>query len=164
MFAGSVRDNIALANPGLDLEKIRRAARLAEIDDFIAGLPMGYETPLAEMAGNLSGGQRQRLCLARALAHEPRVLILDEATSELDVETEAKIQRNLAGLSCTRVVAAHRLSTVRAADLIVVLDDGRIVEAGTHDELVDLNGVYAGLVQWQGEATVRRGDYPMERA
>ncbi|MCG6963515.1 MAG: peptidase domain-containing ABC transporter, partial [Acidobacteria bacterium] len=150
LFGGTVRRNISLVDPGMSLDRVRRAARLAEIDEFIQGLPMGYETPLAEMAGNLSGGQRQRLCLARALAHEPDVLILDEATSELDAETEARILKNLERLPCTRVVAAHRFSAIRTADVIVVLDKGRVMEMGSHKDLLRLNGEYAALVQWQG--------------
>ena len=115
-------------------------------------MPMGYDTMLADSGSSLSGGQRQRIALARALVGRPKVLILDEATSALDAVTEQKIQRNLRGLRATRIVAAHRLSTVRDADLILVLDQGHTVESGTHAELVLRDGLYRQLVSAQLES------------
>lgn len=149
LFNDTVRSNIALNAPEMPFEKVRRAAEEAAISDEIEAMPMGYETLLSEMANNLSGGQRQRLCIARALAHEPKILLLDEATSELDTRTEGIIHRNLDRMNCTRVVIAHRMSTVRNADRIVVLDGGRIVEEGTHQELVSREGLYAQLAEAQ---------------
>jgi len=149
LFGSSIRANIALQDPDLPMEQIVEAARLAEIDDEIRALPMGYETVLADGGTSLSGGQRQRIALARALVGRPRVLILDEATSALDAVTEQKVQRNLRGLEMTSIVAAHRLSTIRDADLILVLENGHVVEAGTHDELVDRPGVYRELAEAQ---------------
>ncbi|BAY34054.1 ABC transporter-related protein [Nostoc carneum NIES-2107] len=130
----------------LALEKIMAAAKLAAIHDDIMQMPMGYETRLAEGGSGLSGGQRQRLALARALAHQPAILLLDEATSHLDVVTESLIEQNLHHLSCTRIAIAHRLSTIRNADKILVLDQGTIVEQGSHEELLSLNGYYASLI------------------
>ena len=149
LFSGSIRRNIAANDPDLPLEQIVAAAQLAAIHDEIIQMPMGYETVIAEGGIDLAGGQRQRLALARALAHRPAILLLDEATSHLDVMTEAAVDRNLSDLACTRVVIAHRLSTVRNADLILVLDQGVVVERGDHDTLLAMGGVYAALVRDQ---------------
>ena len=146
VFGTSVRDNIALTAPGIAQDDVARAARLACIDEDILAMAMGYATVLVEGGASLSGGQRQRLVLARALAHRPSVLLLDEATSALDTVTEAAVYRNLASLDSTAIVIAHRLSTITRADLIVVMDGGKVVEQGTHDELLALAGHYQELV------------------
>ena len=114
-------------------------------------MPMGYDTIVTEGGGSLSGGQRQRLAIARALVHDPSILLLDEATSELDTITERAVHRNLAELRCTRIVIAHRLSTVRDADRILVMDGGRIVEQGVHEQLIARGGYYAKLVEGSGK-------------
>ena len=146
IFSGSIRDNLLFGEKEIPVEGLTRCARLAAIDEEIARLPMGYQTYLAERGSGLSGGQRQRIALARALAHVPRILLLDEATSHLDTVTERRIHERLRELRCTRIVIAHRLSTVRDADRILVLENGAIVEAGTHDELIRANGPYAELL------------------
>jgi len=147
LFHGSVRDNLRFGRPDADDEALWRALEAAEARAFVEALPEGIDTLVGERGQKLSGGQRQRLALARAILKDPPVLVLDEATSAVDNETEAAIQRSLEGLTRgrTTVVIAHRLSTVRHADEIVVLDAGRVVERGRHDELVALGGVYAGL-------------------
>jgi ABC-type bacteriocin/lantibiotic exporter with double-glycine peptidase domain len=146
LFSGSIRQNIAFNDPSLSLEQVLEAARLAAIHDEIIQMPMSYETMVAEGGSGLSGGQRQRLSLARALAHQPAVLLLDEATSHLDTVTERLVDENLKQIPCTRIAIAHRLSTVRNADMILVLDRGTIVEQGSHEELLVQTGHYAALV------------------
>jgi ATP-binding cassette subfamily B protein len=151
LFATSVRDNIAFGDPSMSLEQVREAARLACVDDDVMAMPLGYDTVLADAGASLSGGQRQRVALARALAARPTVLLLDEATSHLDAVTEAAVHRNLGLLGCTTVVVAHRLSTVVHADAILVVDEGRVVERGTHRRLLAKRGAYHALVTGQLE-------------
>ncbi|MEZ4730638.1 MAG: peptidase domain-containing ABC transporter [Caldilineaceae bacterium] len=146
LFSGSIRQNLTFGLNDLSVEQMVEATRLACIDRDIAHMPMDFETMVAEGGAGLSGGQRQRLALARALARTPAILLLDEATSHLDTTTEQQIEQHLRNLGCTQVVIAHRLSTVRNADLILVLENGRIVEQGNHDELLTLGGLYAELV------------------
>jgi ATP-binding cassette, subfamily B, bacterial HlyB/CyaB len=151
LFGSTIRENLSMSNPDARLEEIIEAAKLAGADSFIRSLPMGYETQIGEGGGLLSGGQRQRLTIARALLRNPRVLILDEATSNLDAESEQIIQTNLNRIrhTLTTVIIAHRLSTVRSADSILVLDRGVLVEQGTHDELMQKRGHYFYLNQQQ---------------
>ncbi len=153
IFSGSILDNIALADEKPDLERARQAARIACIDDFFDGLPMGYHTKLGVAGLELSGGQKQRLFIARAVYKDPQVLFLDEATSSLDANNEAQIVHRLAEYNKGRtvVVAAHRLSTVRHADNIIYMEKGKIVEMGTHEELVARRGAYFRLVKEQLE-------------
>jgi ATP-binding cassette subfamily B protein len=147
LFHGTVRENILYGSWDADTEEVERAARLAEAHDFIQQLPDRYDTVVGERGQKLSGGQRQRIAIARAILKDPPVLILDEATSAVDNETEAAIQRSLEHISRDRttIAIAHRLSTIRAADEICVLERGRVIELGTHDELIDLGGLYAAL-------------------
>jgi ATP-binding cassette, subfamily B, bacterial len=147
LFDGTVADNLRYGAPDADLDALRRAAELAEAHEFVAALPHGYDTPVGERGVKLSGGQRQRLTIARALVRDPAILVLDEATSAVDNETEAAIQRSLMRVAHDRttIVIAHRLSTIRHADRIHVMDRGVVAEVGTHEELVALGGRYAAL-------------------
>ncbi|MBW4509366.1 MAG: peptidase domain-containing ABC transporter [Scytonematopsis contorta HA4267-MV1] len=151
LFGGTIRENLSIAHPEADLEEIIEAARFAGADEFIKQMPMGYESQIGEGGGMLSGGQRQRLAIARALLGNPRFVIFDEATSHLDSESERIIQNNLKTIlkGRTSLIIAHRLSTVRNADLILVLDRGVLVESGTHNELIAKKGHYYHLNQQQ---------------
>jgi ATP-binding cassette subfamily B protein len=151
LFSGTIRDNIAYARPDASLDEIVSVARAAAAHDFIMDFPLGYATPVGERGSTLSGGQKQRIAIARALLTDPRILILDDSTSSVDVATEYQIQQALDQLMVGRTsfVIAQRISTVRNADQILVLDKGRIAARGTHEELLESSEIYADIYSSQ---------------
>jgi ATP-binding cassette subfamily B protein len=159
LFHGTVADNIAYGVPDAKPEEIVAAAKAANAHDFIVNLPYGYDTHVGERGQLLSGGERQRVSIARAILKNPRILILDEATSSVDTETEMLIQQALERLVSNRTTfaIAHRLSTLRKADKIIVLEHGKLVEIGTHDDLLDGRGLYSRLCKLQSELSKVRG-------
>ena len=163
LFNDTIRYNIGYAKPGATDEEINRAARLAHIDEFIAGLPEGYDTLVGERGLKLSGGEKQRVAIARVILKDPGILLLDEATSALDSHTEKEIQSNLSELARgrTTIVIAHRLSTVQDADEIIVLEQGQVIERGSHNALLKADGAYAAL--WHKQASGGEGAEPDEK-
>ncbi len=159
LFQGDIYSNIVISAPELTLEDAWKAAEKAGIADDIREMPMGMHTYISEGQGGISGGQKQRIMIARAIAPNPKLLLLDEATSALDNKTQRQVSEALDAMGCTRVVIAHRLSTIRHCDRILVLDGGKIVEDGTYEELIALNGMFADLVERQrldrGDAEVK---------
>lgn len=156
LFSESVAMNIRMGNPEASDEDVIAAAKAANAHEFISNLPNGYDTPVGEKGVKLSGGQKQRLAIARVFLKHPPIIILDEATSALDLESEAMIQDSLARLTKgrTTLIVAHRLSTITDADKIVVVDNGRIMETGTHEELMRHRGAYYDLYMIQDLAVV----------
>src|ERR1044072_1317412 len=151
LFNDTVFNNIAFGKPGATLEEVQEAARIANAHDFIMGTEHGYQTNIGDKGVKLSGGQRQRICIARAVLRNPPIMMLDEATSALDTESERMVQDALNNLmkNRTSLVIAHRLSTIQNADLIIVLEKGKIVEQGTHIGLLEKNGLYRKLIEMQ---------------
>ncbi len=151
LFNGSIRDNISYGRPDAPFEDIVAAARAANAHNFILGKPDGYDTILGEKGAGLSGGEKQRMSIARAILHDPKILILDEATSSVDAQTEKLLQEAISRLvgGRTTIAIAHRLSTLRDASRLVVLDQGRVVEVGTHEELIAKRGHFHHLVHLQ---------------
>ncbi len=149
LFQGDIYSNIVISAPWLTLDDAWKAAEIAGLADDIKSMPMGMSTMIGEGIGGISGGQKQRLMIARAIAPKPKILMFDEATSALDNITQKKVSNSLDSLKCTRIVIAHRLSTIKHADRIIVLDKGKIVEDGTYDELIKLNGHFSELVNRQ---------------
>lgn len=149
LFTGSIRENIAWGNAAASQAEIEQAAAAAQIHDTVAGLPQGYDTALGQRGVNLSGGQKQRLSIARALVRRPAILILDDSTSALDAVTEGLLLAELKKLSCTTFLITQKISSTASADLILLLDEGRLIAQGTHSELMDQSALYRKIYQSQ---------------
>ena len=149
LFHGDIFSNITISSPGATIEDAWNAARIADIADDIRSMPMGMHTVVTEGGGCISGGEKQRLMIARAVVSKPKILIFDEATSALDNITQLKVSQALEKLECTRIVIAHRFSTIRNCDRIIVLDEGRIVEEGSYDKLIEQKGYFFKLAEQQ---------------
>ena len=164
LFSGTIADNIRFARPDAPMEDVVRAAKLCAAHDFIAALPQGYDTQVGEGGGRLSTGQKQLVCFARVLVADPRIFVLDEATSSIDTETEQLIQNAIHTVlkGRTSFVVAHRLSTVRTADVILVMEAGRIVEQGTHEQLLQTDAIYQEIYHSQMKGGDGNGT-PVER-
>jgi ABC-type bacteriocin/lantibiotic exporter with double-glycine peptidase domain len=163
IFGGTMRENISLAAPGSTLDRIQHSAKVACLHEDVSEMPMGYDTVISDGGGSLSGGQRQRVAIARAVLRNPTLMLLDEATSALDNSTEKKVIAGLETLRCTRITVAHRLSTVRNCDLIVVMDKGKVVEQGNHEQLAANGGLYAQLLA-ASQSTPNGPEIPYEAA
>ncbi|MDE0044038.1 MAG: ATP-binding cassette domain-containing protein [Candidatus Poribacteria bacterium] len=166
LFSGTIAENISYAKPDATMEEIIAAAKAANAHEFIVKFPDGYDAEVGERGGQLSGGERQRISIARAILHNPRILILDEATSSVDVQTEKKIQQAIDRLvqNRTTFAIAHRLSTLRSADRLFVIEKGQGVECGSHEELMEKKGIYYKLVETQREASeIRSAAQVVER-
>jgi ATP-binding cassette subfamily B protein len=154
LFSGTISENLKWGNENATDEEVREAAKAAQAHDFVERFPNGYDTVLGQSGVNLSGGQKQRLCIARALLKKPKILILDDSTSAVDTATEAKLRESLAKIGMTRIIIAQRIDSVKDADRIVILEDGKIAGAGTHKELLETNEIYRDIVRSQEQAEV----------
>jgi ABC-type bacteriocin/lantibiotic exporter with double-glycine peptidase domain len=163
IFGGTVRENVALSAPGASLDRIQSATKVACLHEDVSEMPMGYDTVISDGGGSLSGGQRQRIAIGRAVLRNPTLMLLDEATSALDNSTEARVIAGLEKLRCTRITVAHRLSTVRNSDLIVVMDKGKVVEQGNHEQLLRTGGLYSKLLA-ASQAPAGQKELPYEAA
>ena len=151
LFSGTIRDNLRWGNPDATDEEIEEACRLAQADEFVRSFPDGYDTMIEQGGTNVSGGQKQRLCIARALLKKPKILILDDSTSAVDTRTDALIRAGFAQYipETTKIIIAQRVASVEHADMILVMDNGRIVAGGTHDELMKTSGIYREVYEQQ---------------
>jgi ATP-binding cassette subfamily B protein len=158
LFSGTIEENLRWGNENATMEQIRNAAKIAQADEFVMSFPDGYNTDLGQGGVNVSGGQKQRLCIARAILKEPKVLILDDSTSAVDTATDGKIREGMKNLlpDTTKIIIAQRINSIQHADKIVVLDDGKINDIGTHDELLQRNEIYKEVYVSQQESKMEQ--------